>query len=65
MHNLAILSTTGAARVGGGGCFKPTKPRGRLCVARGLIHKMQGDGSTTKPGGIMVVAMLGFDLAWV
>ena len=26
---------------------------------------MQGDGSTTEPGGIMEVVMLGFDLAWV
>ena len=29
------------------------------------IPRMQGDGSTTEPGGIMEVAMLGFGLAWI
>ena len=34
--------------------------------AKGSIVGMQGDdGSTTKPGGIMKVAMLDFHLAWV
>jgi hypothetical protein len=37
---------------------RPTKPRG-------FVSGMQGDGSTTELGGIMEVAMLGFDLAWV
>ena len=31
--------------------------------ALGLVPGMQGDGFTTKPGGIMKVVMLGFDLA--
>ena len=32
---------------------------------KGSVPKMQGDSSTTKLGGIMEVAMLGFDLASV
>jgi hypothetical protein len=39
----------------GGG--RPTKPRGS-------VLKMQWDGFTTKSGGIMEVAMSGFDIAW-
>ena len=38
--------------------FKPTKPRES-------VPRMQGDRSTTEPSGIMKVAMLDFDLAWV
>jgi hypothetical protein len=39
--------------------FKPTKPRGLVSIPR-----MQGGGSATELGGIMEVAMLGFDLGW-
>ena len=50
---LAILFTFG------GGGVKPTKPRGS-------IMGMQGnDGSITELGGMMKVAMLDFDIAWV
>ena len=32
---------------------------------KGVNTRMQGGASTTEPGGIMKVAMLGLDLAWV
>jgi hypothetical protein len=32
---------------------------------KGPVPMMQRDGSTTKLGGIMKMAMLGYDLAWV
>ena len=45
--------------------LKPTKPRGLVLGSKGSIPKMQRDNSTIEPGGIMEVAMLRFDLAWV
>jgi hypothetical protein len=60
--------------------FKPTEPRCWLWVQRGSVTGTKGvllgqqggwypgrKGTiyTTEPGGIMEVAMLGFDLAWV
>ena len=32
---------------------------------KGSVPGMQGYGSTTEPGGIIKMAMVGFDLAWV
>ena len=54
MTILAILFIAGGVEGG----FKPTKPRGSST-------KMQGDGPTTQLGGIMEVAMFGFDVAWL
>jgi hypothetical protein len=53
--SLAILFTCVCVCVwvGGGGWFKPTKPRGSLMGMQGV------DDSTTKPCGIMKVGMLG------
>jgi hypothetical protein len=39
--------------------------RGSVLGNKGAVPKIQGDGSTTKPNGIMNVAILDFDLAWV
>ena len=65
MPILAILFT-------GGGGVKPTKPRGVIMGSKGvvswdvgLVLGIQGDGSIIELSGIMKVAMLGFDLAWV
>ena len=41
----------------------PQNQGGQLWAARVLVPRMQGDGSTTEPGGILEVAMLGFDIA--
>ena len=50
----------------------PTKPRAPFMCTKGVSYgykwfgtRMQGDISTTKPGGVMAVPMLGFDLALV
>ena len=77
-YSRAILFTWGNGsspqRQGG----TPTKPRGsvmdtkgvrsrhegvRFWATRGAVPGMQGNGSTTKPNGIMKVAILDFDLA--
>jgi hypothetical protein len=39
-------------------------PGGSIMGTKGVSKGMQGEGSTTEPGGIMEVAMLGFHLAW-
>ena len=41
----------------------PQNQGGQLWAARGWVPRMQGDGSTTEPGGILEVVMLGFDIA--
>ena len=43
----------------------PQNQGGRFWATKGLVEGMQGDDSTTELGGIMEVAMLGFDLGWV
>ena len=73
MHALTMLLTgrTGSSSRSQGGQLWVS--RGLVMMStkgvdygqQGLVPKMQGDGSSTEPGGIMEVTMLGFDLAWV
>ena len=68
MPTLAILFTHW-----GGGTVQAHKAKGigygykrsQFWAASRLVPGMQGDGSTTVPGGSMEVAMLDFDLAWI
>ncbi len=59
-----IHSISGLFKVVSRGLFKPIKSR-VISWYEGVYPGQQGDGSTTEPSGIMEVAMLGFDLAWV
>ena len=57
-----LLNAYSSHSIHGGGS-SPQNQGGQIWAARGPVPRMQGGGSTIEPGGILEVAMLGFDIA--